>query len=879
MDPDRTRIDGSPFGRLPSLTHQIRELIRDYPEGIGIIKEVLQNADDAGARILRIVADHRTHPARSLPRPAMSALQGPALLFYNNEPFTDADFEGIQEIYRSGKVRAADKTGQFGKGFNTVYNVTDWPGFVTGNRVAFFDPHCTTIPGATPERPGWCWTLADCWRRYPDLLHPFTAAGLPEGAGHFAGTIFRLPFRTADQAAHSEISTKPFTAANLAELVRELRQAREELLLFLKRVEAVELTEVTSAGKIRPVLAIETENSDEVRPARDRLVARLSGDTVQVVKRLAGGAPPWESYTHRFVTRRPSGAKDGSVTEERSGWRVVAGLAVDAGGAVAAAVEEFADRDMKVVPLAGAAVRIEVDGGRPSVRLAGRVYCGLPLPAESGFAVHLNGYFDLDSSRHALTAGSVTGNSKIRARWNELLVAHVLAPAYARLIQDAAGDIGEDDPEGYYGLWPLPVGAPPKPLDALPGHTFRALAGAPVVRANSDPRWVALGAVWILPPMWESLAAPVAAAGVILPDPALPPALVEALVAGGAKPQRFTPQVARTWLGKPARFVSPPNRAPMACLRKPEWVESLLRFCMSDGTVNVTGLPLAITTDGLLRPFGPGPNGEPLYLAGEEERRIFTSRQSWFLDPGFAGRCGVVAGKTVGVTRMVPNDVIARLPELLPESAEVRLASDPTGFPSASWLSGVFEYLRRVEAAGSRLEGKAMGRGRPRANRSGRPGDAACRDPRPVRRRLEPRHPGTVVRPVRGHRRPSRAGLDRGPPPVGGPLADARGRSRRPARDGRSAPLPAARRGRPRRRRPLPRRPPAGRRSLGAREGLRPATRDLPAPLGHLRQLQPGGLGLSRGGRHARHRELRTGRLRRGGRLALRRPRAVRGGH
>ena len=52
---DRDGLDGESFGRLPSLTHQIRELIHDYPEGVGIIKELVQNADDAGARTLRLV--------------------------------------------------------------------------------------------------------------------------------------------------------------------------------------------------------------------------------------------------------------------------------------------------------------------------------------------------------------------------------------------------------------------------------------------------------------------------------------------------------------------------------------------------------------------------------------------------------------------------------------------------------------------------------------------------------------------------------------------------------------------------------------------------------------------------------------------------------
>src|SRR5262245_41222402 len=232
---------GSPFGRIPSLTAQIRELIHDYPEGIGIIKELAQNADDAGARVLEIVIDRRSHPAARLPHRAMAALQGPALLAYNDSVFTEDDFDRIQEIYRSGKVRAADKTGQFGKGFNTVYNVTDWPGFVTGDRVAIFDPHCSVVPGASRVNPGRCWTLAECWDKHPDLLRPFGAAGLAPGVARFKGTIFRLPLRTGDQAGRSEISRKPFGEGSLRGLIDELAEVREALLLFLKRLEAVRL--------------------------------------------------------------------------------------------------------------------------------------------------------------------------------------------------------------------------------------------------------------------------------------------------------------------------------------------------------------------------------------------------------------------------------------------------------------------------------------------------------------------------------------------------------------------------------------------------------------------------------------------------------------
>ena len=36
-------------------------------------------------------------------------------------------------------------------------------------------------------------------------------------------------------------------------------------------------------------------------------------------------------------------------------------------------------------------------------RCTGVVACGLPLPQESGVGFHVNGYFDVDSSRTAIT--------------------------------------------------------------------------------------------------------------------------------------------------------------------------------------------------------------------------------------------------------------------------------------------------------------------------------------------------------------------------------------------------------------------------------------------------------------------------------------------
>ena len=65
-------------GQTEPVVSRLRGLIRDYPAGIGVIKEFLQNADDAGATWVRFALDLRTHPAEVHPDARMAALMGPA---------------------------------------------------------------------------------------------------------------------------------------------------------------------------------------------------------------------------------------------------------------------------------------------------------------------------------------------------------------------------------------------------------------------------------------------------------------------------------------------------------------------------------------------------------------------------------------------------------------------------------------------------------------------------------------------------------------------------------------------------------------------------------------------------------------------------------
>jgi sacsin len=127
--------------QVQRLTTALKNICRDYPAGGTVLRELLQNADDAGATevvcnfhpfrwqqidliLQRFILDKRTYsvedPAQELLNPSLEQYQGPALLAYNNAIFTDTDFQNLSRLGDSLKLHDGSTTGKFGRGFNSV---------------------------------------------------------------------------------------------------------------------------------------------------------------------------------------------------------------------------------------------------------------------------------------------------------------------------------------------------------------------------------------------------------------------------------------------------------------------------------------------------------------------------------------------------------------------------------------------------------------------------------------------------------------------------------------------------------------------------------------------------------------------------------------
>ena len=417
---------GIPFGQREKLTNRLRRLLQAYPCEKEILKELLQNADDAEATEICFIKDPRQHPVERVFEESWKPLQGPALCVYNNKPFTEVDIKGIQNLGEGSKGDDPNKTGQYGVGFNAVYHLTDVPSFAScgdeiGDVLCVFDPNCKYVPGATKWEPGRM--FSETTKLKGDFVDVFSCYN----EDHFSlrnATMFRFPLRTEEMAKDSEISNSPVTLETLQGMMESLKTELFEVLLFVNSVKKITMCDIDESGQVVNSYVVRAEMSEE-----DSLERQTFASYVKQIGRSFKQNP--EKSPIQAEVRKCSYVltlKDSMENEEK--WLIVQQIGFE-NHVTESIIDAYKNSDLGMLPRGGVACLLE---RKPALAQRTeekkKAYCFLPLPVETDLPVHINGHFALDhEARRSLDS---TGGYK--TDWNNFLLSDVIASCYLTLL-------------------------------------------------------------------------------------------------------------------------------------------------------------------------------------------------------------------------------------------------------------------------------------------------------------------------------------------------------------------------------------------------------------------------------------------------------------
>uniref|UniRef100_A0A452QMT9 Sacsin molecular chaperone n=1 Tax=Ursus americanus TaxID=9643 RepID=A0A452QMT9_URSAM len=450
---------GGRFGQTtPPLVDFLKDILRRYPEGGQILKELIQNAEDAGATEVKFLYDETQYGTETLWSKDMAQYQGPALYVYNNAVFTPEDWHGIQEIARSRKKDDPLKVGRFGIGFNSVYHITDVPCIFSGDQIGMLDPHQTLFG---PHESGQCWNLKDDSKEISELSDQFAPFIGIFGStketfvnANFPGTFFRFPLRLQP----SQLSSNLYNKQKVLELFESFRADADTVLLFLKSVQDVSLHVREAGGTERLVFRVTASENKALKHERPNSVKILETAISNYCKKIPSNSITCVTY-HINIVLEDESTKDAQKTS----WLVCNSVG---GRGISGKLDSLAD-ELKFVPIIGIAMSLSGDDEEKGAiaDFSGKAFCFLPLPpgeeSKTGLPVHISGFFGLTDNRRSIKWRELDQWRDPAALWNEFLVVNVVPKAYATLILDSIKRLETEKSSDFplsvdiiYKLWP-----------------------------------------------------------------------------------------------------------------------------------------------------------------------------------------------------------------------------------------------------------------------------------------------------------------------------------------------------------------------------------------------------------------------------------------
>ncbi|KIL64220.1 hypothetical protein M378DRAFT_163460 [Amanita muscaria Koide BX008] len=376
------------FGETVSPVAAIQAILHDYPFSASILRELLQNSDDAGATKQIFLLDK----------------DNPALVAYNDSEFLEPDWQAIQSIHQSSKKADTSKIGKYGVGFRACYHITDQPQILSGSFFAVLDPL-----NSKGMKIGYDDFKTTDFCKYFDF---FSNVFEPDS---FPGTAIRLPLRSS----RSDLSQRIVHVDELQRMIADY--ISEELNVSLLFLDKLQTTEIWETGNgTRTCLATWTKSG--VSSSRhDPLLPLITYDSI-----LSDGGT---EYSWRIVQTQSPENEAITRLSQLAGHESVNYI-----------VQRHKLRpDVRIAyPLTS------------RERMSGRLFTFLPLPSKTGFPVHVHALFALTSSRQSLRNPNETGivqgsDNDVLIKWNQLLFRHYIPQAWSYLLKTLAEDASCSD--------------------------------------------------------------------------------------------------------------------------------------------------------------------------------------------------------------------------------------------------------------------------------------------------------------------------------------------------------------------------------------------------------------------------------------------------
>ncbi|KAJ8303970.1 hypothetical protein KUTeg_017553, partial [Tegillarca granosa] len=518
------------WGQTEPLTRRIKNILKDYTDGFSVPKEIVQNADDAGASKVCFVYDERENEDAKvrLLDENMSSCQGPALWAYNNAKFTQEDLKNITKLSGATKEEDLKKIGKFGLGFCCVYNLTDVPSFITGDHIVIFDPHTKYLGKAvTTRNPGLKINLRSVKnqimvKRLKNQFKPFNGIfgcdlTMQNGIQSFDGTLFRFPLRTARQASESEISSKPYEKGEMNSLLKLFMESAGNILLFTQNVSEIELFHIPAnaqnsemkhiysvkrniVGNVcRSDSGISLTHDFSLNPDKMSRISIVADFSSSVEKVRKGQMSSFEEVGLCTQIDIHVDIKEDAKHFKQKPQHLESNWIVSWASGTGETKKHLKQPAMKkALPLASVAALIIRNDDKTNLKplqqspfgfyKESHFFCYLPLPVESPLPVHLNGSFAVTANRRQLSCKTIDDKESLESKWNEALISDAVCNAYIKLLESLQ-DLNLESDKLYSELWPVPKEQLTGNLLALQKSFFKKVVNEnPVVFRRND-KW------------------------------------------------------------------------------------------------------------------------------------------------------------------------------------------------------------------------------------------------------------------------------------------------------------------------------------------------------------------------------------------------------